>query len=124
MAEQKIIPRICQECGIDFLALKSAVKRGYGKFCSRVCQNRVNGRKMRKLHPLGESGKTKAQSKAYKAIQRAIERGDFERPHKCEKCCAEGKVHGHHHDYSKPLDVQWLCPKCHIHVHLYGEPTV
>jgi len=27
--------------------------------------------------------------------------------------CGETKVQAHHHDYSKPLDVEWLCFRCH-----------
>lgn len=34
----------------------------------------------------------------------------------CERCGAE-KVHAHHDDYSKPLDVMWLCPKHHKERH-------
>lgn len=31
--------------------------------------------------------------------------------------CGDAKVHGHHHDYSKPLDVTWLCCRCHRRLH-------
>ena len=31
----------------------------------------------------------------------------------CEGCGTDQKVHAHHHDYTKPLDVRWLCFRCH-----------
>ena len=52
-------------------------------------------------------------SKAHSAVRRAIARGDLVRPDCCQDCGASGKIHGHHEDYSKPLDVEWLCPPCH-----------
>ena len=34
----------------------------------------------------------------------------------CERCGAKN-THGHHPDYSKPLEVIWLCPRCHSAEH-------
>jgi len=31
--------------------------------------------------------------------------------------CGKLKVHAHHFDYSKPLEVIWLCPKHHKEIH-------
>jgi len=35
----------------------------------------------------------------------------------CAFCGSTERVHGHHHDYSKPLDVTWLCVPCHRRFH-------
>jgi hypothetical protein len=35
----------------------------------------------------------------------------------CEKCGTLKSVHAHHDDYSKPLEVRWLCSKHHVEHH-------
>lgn len=41
----------------------------------------------------------------------------------CE-VCGQGKAHAHHDDYSKPLEVRWLCAMHHAeaHMHMVGNP--
>ena len=50
---------------------------------------------------------------AHKAMSGALKSGQLVRASSCEKCGRSGRIEGHHRDYSKPLDVQWLCTKCH-----------
>ncbi len=44
----------------------------------------------------------------------AVRDGVVVKPIHCSKCGAEANLEGHHEDYSKPLDVQWLCNSCHV----------
>lgn len=49
---------------------------------------------------------------ARRAVRDAIARGDLKvKP--CERCSYGVGVQAHHEDYSKPLDVTWLCRRCH-----------
>ena len=50
---------------------------------------------------------------AQNAVWRAVSRGEIVRPDTCSKCAGGGDIEAHHHDYFKPLDVIWLCKKCH-----------
>jgi len=65
-------------------------------------------RRMRKNHPEKYS--------AHIAVSNALRDGKLhKRP--CERCERTDHVHAHHDDYSKPLDVMWLCPVHHKERH-------
>jgi hypothetical protein len=51
-------------------------------------------------------------AKARKKLHYAIRKGLVAKAAHCEMC-PEPKVQAHHPDYSKPLDVRWLCTKHH-----------
>lgn len=55
------------------------------------------------------------QYKARSLCQSAIRNGRLV-PQPCEKC-GSMPVEAHHEDHYKPLDVTWLCFKCHSMVH-------
>lgn len=38
-------------------------------------------------------------------------------PEPCQACGTTTDGQKHHHDYSKPLDVEWLCRGCHGALH-------
>lgn len=55
---------------------------------------------------------------AHNILNNAIRSGILEKPRKCEVCGnTKHRIHGHHADYSKPLNVNWLCPPCHTKEH-------
>jgi len=56
-------------------------------------------------------------ARAWSCVGNAITRGELIKPNKCEKCGMEDRIHAHHDDYSRPLDIQWLCHKCHMKIH-------
>jgi hypothetical protein len=54
---------------------------------------------------------------AHKILSAAIARGTLHKPDICSKCGATGDIAGHHEDYTKPLEVVWLCKLCHGELH-------
>lgn len=58
--------------------------------------------------------------RAQHAVENEIRRGRMHRK-PCEEC-GELKSEAHHADYSKPLEVKWLCHPCHRKEHRkYGD---
>lgn len=53
-------------------------------------------------------------------VTMAVKKGQL-RKKPCE-VCGELKVEAHHCDYNKPLDVMWLCKKCHTEWHKHNRP--
>lgn len=54
--------------------------------------------------------------KARAVLHVAVRRGRIQKPDYCEDCgqrFEKRRIHGHHEDYDKPLEVEWLCSLCH-----------
>jgi hypothetical protein len=54
--------------------------------------------------------------KAREKVSKALKSGKIEKK-PCKKCGYDKEVFAHHKDYSKPLDIEWLCRKCHRKEH-------
>lgn len=56
-------------------------------------------------------------------IGNAVRDGKLIKPKSCQACgMIKSRIHGHHCDYDKPLDVMWLCAACHTEWHkINGE---
>jgi len=54
---------------------------------------------------------------AHLKVKRAIIKGIIKKPNNCQKCGRKLELQAHHSDYEKPLDVIFLCIKCHNDEH-------
>lgn len=60
--------------------------------------------------------KNPSKLRARKVVEAALACGELVRPDVCWGCgCSsdEHRIEAHHHDYSRPMDVIWLCTPCH-----------
>jgi len=93
---------------------RTSYRRNYEK-------QRQADKEYRKTHPNRQTDRAKA--RAREAVKRSVKSGILGKPDACSKCGAECCVlTAHHHDYSKPLDVTWLCYKCHGNEHRTVSP--
>lgn len=52
--------------------------------------------------------------RAYTAVHSALKRGTLVKPGACENCgTSTSRIEAAHFDYTKQLDVRWLCRSCH-----------
>lgn len=69
------------------------------------------GRRARRRNDERQREKFPERYAARQAVLIALRTGRIRR----ERCtrCGDPKTQAHHHDYSKPLEIEWLCRRCH-----------
>lgn len=105
----------CKECACERARKWEAENRERANRTAREW-NRANPDKVAARHRRWIEAHPEKRA-AQVQLGHAIEAGRIVRPTNCEDCGSDGLIHGHHDDYSKPLDVRWLCPRCHKAAH-------
>lgn len=112
----------CAECTkIDVRANRKArieYYREYDKVRNREPErsnSRFAGMKLRPRQQESDPVKRAARI----ALGNALRDGKIQRPPECQVCSVTDDLHGHHEDYSKPLEVIWVCSACHVFIHKY-----
>lgn len=112
--------KVCNKCGIDKPLSEYHTKRDWRDpiniqvfhYRSR-CKNCVNMENRKAVIKYQKNNPEK--EKVRQTTANAIARGIITR--KPCMVCGETRVDAHHHDYSKPLDVLWLCRIHHNDIH-------
>lgn len=80
----------------------------------RYAADPERGRRSRKNWGARNPERVQFMQKAHEAVRTAIKWGRLIRPDTCARCGAVGvRIEAAHHDYNKPLEVEWLCCTCH-----------
>ena len=133
----------CRKCG-EQKALKEFYKGHYSRDCrTGICKECVKARarenRLAKIDYYREYDRRRGNRQdpgylkhyrssnpqkweAHMALNNAVRDGRLRKLDACEECGNTFAIHGHHDDYSKPLDVRWLCAACHRQWHMkHGE---
>lgn len=126
--------RACSDCGSEIIVTEQMCNNR--SYVCKPCRsrrsvdyakrNRDKKRASNNAYSARNSDKRAAKTKAYRerypekraahqAVQTALRNGNLTR-HPCSVCSAV-EAHAHHDDYSKPLDVIWLCHAHHMERH-------
>ena len=119
----------CKECRKAKVRANRAEKLEYYREYDRVRANKPKRVKARREYAKTEAGKlatirakaayaerNPVKRKAHSAVSNALRDGKLAKE-PCEVCGTTKNVQAHHDDYSKPLDIRWLCVKDHNEHH-------
>lgn len=120
--------RKCCGCGLlkDISLFEKDPNKKYGRNyrcreCARERYNPEYHREYRKKHQkrintlIGDWKKKRSRDSVYAATAHAVKSGKIKK----QPCviCGHKISQAHHEDYSKPLNVVWLCRRHHIALH-------
>jgi transposase-like protein len=80
------------------------------------------GKKAKQKAQVNYKNKYPLKYAAHVVTRNAIRDGNLKKMFACSVCSSQEKVEAHHDDYTKPLDVRWLCEKCHKEWHRNNKP--
>ncbi len=75
---------------------------------------RLNAEYLQRYHSDSEM---KKKHSARDKVRKAVLSGKLIKPEACSACDDRVKLQAHHEDYDNPLEVVWLCKKCHWKLH-------
>lgn len=123
----KWIDKICLSCKNNFKVPPTIHRSGGGKYCSLLCTNmsfkfkyRIERQKRidkglvskKQIHNFIYQDKYPEKVRAGRIARAEKHKGNLIKK-SCQKCGKLEDIQMHHKDYKKPLDVLWLCAKCH-----------
>lgn len=139
LKEDEITERLCKDCErmrpLELLCSNATSVAGRMNLCKECASSRE--RKKYRQNPKLKYERTEAyrktergkqvkqktytnmwakypeKMKARVAVGYAVRSGKLIKPTLCPRCGKAGRIEGHHPDYSKSLEVLWLCSYCH-----------
>lgn len=112
----------CKECRREMQQDWTEEQREAARESVRRSQARPESRR-RAVAYMAEYQKrpeVKAKHRARNAVKASLLKGTLVKPTSCSRCKRpkhRRAIHAHHEDYTKPLNVQWLCVTCHGKAH-------
>ena len=131
----------CCQCKEDKSSVEFYANRSKSDGLSSLCKacNAAHVKAYRVAHPAQHAAYVKAYRKRPGSAEKLYaynQRSEIERPEKYKariavttalqsgrlvrkpcSVCGNPKTDAHHPDYSRPLDVRWLCRKHHLEIH-------
>ena len=106
------IAGICKECH------KAAMRRNRVQNIERIREyDRRRGARQTPEYRRKYRAANAEKYAAHVLVGNAVRDGQLQKPDACEQCGSTFHIEGHHDDYSKPLEVRWLCAACHKQHH-------
>ena len=102
---QGLKAQTCSRCGLQ----PAARGQAYCLECKAAYM-----REWRKTHPMNAEQRRRDIARSYVAVY--LKRGKISRQ-PCEECGSTIRLEAHHEDYSKPLEIRWLCRVHHLELH-------